>query len=90
MNFSLHHEYYGNTVGAYLGSAGTFVLVLTTFFVARRLIVSRLRWLAERTETKLDDVFSAETLLGGSESKSAIPKTRTAIVRQKRTMCSPR
>ena len=41
----------------WLTAAGTFAAVLGGFLIARRLVVGRLRWLAERTETKIDDLL---------------------------------
>jgi len=53
----LERVYYGNTAQEYLVALGTFLLSLAVFLGARRLIVGRLRWLADRTATHLDDLF---------------------------------
>ncbi len=55
-------EYYGNPVSDYLWAAAVFLGTLCGFMVARRLILSRLRALAEKTVTDLDDF--AVKLLG--------------------------
>lgn len=57
----LQREYLGNPVSAYLWAAATFLAVLWGVLVARRLFLSRLRHLAEKTQTDLDD-FAVEML----------------------------
>lgn len=52
----LTDRYFGNEVGDYLYAALVFVGALGGFLVARRLIINRLRALAQLTATDLDDV----------------------------------
>lgn len=47
----------GNSFQQYLAAAATFVVCIAAFLSARRVILGRLKWLAERTETKVDDVL---------------------------------
>lgn len=54
---TLGRFYGGNTVQAYLMAAATFVAVTAAFMVVRRLLVSRLNWLAGKTDTKIDDML---------------------------------
>ncbi len=58
----LDKVYYGNSVKEYAASLLTFVLVAGGFLLIRRALVGRLKWLAEKTETKFDDVL-VETLV---------------------------
>lgn len=57
----LQREFLGNPVSAYLWAAATFLAVLWGVLVARRLILARLRRLAEKTQTDLDD-FAVDML----------------------------
>jgi|CXWL01.1.fsa_nt_gi small-conductance mechanosensitive channel len=57
----LHREYYGNPVSAYLWALAVFIGTLFGVLVARRLILARLRALAEKTVTDLDD-FAVELI----------------------------
>lgn len=57
----LHREYLGNPVSAYLWAAATFLGVLWGVLVARRVILARLRQLAVKTQTDLDD-FAVDML----------------------------
>jgi small-conductance mechanosensitive channel len=41
---------------SWLTAAATFAVVLGGFLLGRRVLVGRLRWLAERTDTKVDDL----------------------------------
>ncbi|MBI5241177.1 MAG: mechanosensitive ion channel family protein [Elusimicrobia bacterium] len=52
----LEREMFGNSVWAYLVALGTFLAVLAGFFALRRVVVARLRALAARTATDLDDL----------------------------------
>lgn len=54
--------YYGNTVGAYAVATVTFLAVAFGFLLARRVVLARLKALAELTSTDVDDV--AVELLG--------------------------
>ena len=58
----LKNVYYGNSLGAYIIAAATFVAVVAGFMIARRLMLARLTALAERTTTDIDDF--AVNLLG--------------------------
>ncbi|MCM2303217.1 MAG: mechanosensitive ion channel family protein [Elusimicrobia bacterium] len=53
----LQRVYFGNSVAAYGLAALTFVVAIAVFLTARKLILARLKALAERTETDLDDFF---------------------------------
>src|SRR4030067_831347 len=57
----LQRESLGNPVSAYLWAAATFLAVLWGVLIARRLILARLRRLAEKTQTDLDD-FAVDML----------------------------
>ena len=52
----LRNEYFGNAVSAYILAATTFVVSLGLFLIGRKVLIGRLRALAELTETDLDDV----------------------------------
>ncbi|UPT73247.1 MAG: mechanosensitive ion channel family protein [Elusimicrobiota bacterium] len=52
----LNQAYFGNTLTAYLLSAATFLGVLWGFLLGRRLLIGRLRALAQLTATDIDDV----------------------------------
>jgi small-conductance mechanosensitive channel len=54
---SLDRAYFGNSLKEYLAAALTFLVVSAAFLLIRRLVVGRLRWLAEKTVTKFDDLF---------------------------------
>ena len=58
----LQRVYLGNSLGAYAVSTVTFVGTVAAFLIGRRLLLARLRALAERTVTDLDDF--AVALLG--------------------------
>lgn len=53
----LQHVYFGNSVAAYALAALTFFVAITVFLTARRLLLARLKAMAESTETDLDDFF---------------------------------
>ena len=53
----LYQIYFNNTVKEYMIAAGTFAVVLAVFLIGRNLLVGRLRWLAQQTETHFDDLF---------------------------------
>lgn len=53
----LDQVYYHNTLREYAAALLTFLAVLGGFLAARQIIVGRLRWLAQRTPTKLDDLL---------------------------------
>lgn len=55
-------RYWNNTLGEYLLAAATFVAVVLVFLLVRRMVLARLRSLAQRTVTDLDDL--AVELLG--------------------------
>ncbi|MDP3543720.1 MAG: mechanosensitive ion channel family protein [Elusimicrobiota bacterium] len=57
----LQRVYFGNSVAAYALAAATFVASVAVFLLARRLVLARLRALAESTATDLDD-FAVELL----------------------------
>lgn len=57
----LGRVYFGNSVGAYVLAAATFVLVVAGFLAGRLLLLARLKALAERTATDLDD-FAVDLL----------------------------
>lgn len=46
----------GNTVKEWAFAAATYLVVLIAFLWGRKLLVSRMRWLADKTETTLDDL----------------------------------
>lgn len=52
----LEREFLGNSVWEYLVGAATFLGVLAAFSIVRQVVVARLRALAARTETDLDDL----------------------------------
>ena len=51
----LDRLYYGNTLKEYVVALGTFALVAGAFLILRRILVNRLKWLAEKTATRWDD-----------------------------------
>ncbi|MCX5794267.1 MAG: mechanosensitive ion channel family protein [Elusimicrobia bacterium] len=53
----LEREILGNSVWEYLVSAGTFLGILVAFSIVRKVVIARLRALAARTETDLDDLL---------------------------------
>lgn len=57
----LKQVYFGNSVGAYALAAATFAAVVAGFLVGRRLLLARLKALAESTDTDLDD-FAVQLL----------------------------
>lgn len=52
----MEQVFWGNSLSQYLAAAGTFLVSLAVFYALRRLLLSRLRSLAERTATDIDDV----------------------------------
>ncbi len=52
----LQRQYLGNSVWAYMLAAVTFLIVIWVFLLGRRLLIGRLRALAQMTVTDLDDV----------------------------------
>ncbi|OGR48765.1 MAG: hypothetical protein A2X40_04195 [Elusimicrobia bacterium GWC2_65_9] len=57
----LQRDYLGNPVSAYLWAAATFLAVLWGVLIARRAVLARLRVLALKTQTDLDD-FAVDML----------------------------
>lgn len=53
----LEARYWGNSVQSYLVAAGVLVAILLVVRVARAIIVKRVGRMAERTETRLDDIL---------------------------------
>lgn len=53
----LERLYFGNTARQYLVGGGVFLAALCGFILLRRVVIGRLRWLAERTATKIDDLL---------------------------------
>lgn len=53
----LHYTFLGNTLDAWLTAGLTAAVTLLVAVVLRRLLISRIGRLAERTSTQLDDVF---------------------------------
>ncbi len=53
----LKRVYFGNSVAAYGLATLTFVVAITVFLTVRRLLLARLKAMAESTETDLDDFF---------------------------------
>jgi small-conductance mechanosensitive channel len=51
----LQLEYFGNTVLMYFTAAGIFILIILLLLGFKKIILSRLKKLAERTDTKFDD-----------------------------------
>jgi small-conductance mechanosensitive channel len=49
--------YYHNSVKEYLAAALTFVVVSGGFLLVRKIVVGRLKWLAEKTQTRVDDLL---------------------------------
>lgn len=66
MPLHLGAVYFGNTILAYLQAAGVFVAVVAVFTVVQSFAVARLRALAARTTTDLDDF--AIDVVGGIRS----------------------
>ncbi|MBI5245738.1 MAG: mechanosensitive ion channel [Elusimicrobia bacterium] len=52
----LQNVYFGNAVSAYILAATTFVVSLGLFLIGRKVLIGRLRALAQMTETDLDDI----------------------------------
>ncbi|MDD5627712.1 MAG: mechanosensitive ion channel family protein [Elusimicrobia bacterium] len=52
----LEREFLGNSVWEYLVSLGTFLGILVAFSIVRKVAIARLRALAAKTETDLDDL----------------------------------
>ena len=53
----LEDRYGGNSVQSYLVAAGVLLAILLVVRIARGLIVKRVARMAERTETRLDDIL---------------------------------